>query len=292
MKKILFPLFVLAVTLINCSNLEKNEFNNGLAAFEKEDYNNAIEFLKKVLNENYKNTDALILIGRSYLLLEGENFNSAIIYLKKALKYNPNNPDAYIYLGDAYQEKYSNAVGYDEFFRLLGEGKHPASEEAIKFYQKAINIKPDYALPYYKMGFMYGFRKNEIDEAIQWFKKGISINDNFTNVYSNIADLYRKKGNIDEAILNYEIEIRRYPNHLEPYLDLAHCYLKKDQNLKAISYLNEIMKKDPNFDGLNYTLGISYHNIDETKEVEFMKTAARLGDDNAKEWLKIKQIKW
>jgi tetratricopeptide (TPR) repeat protein len=95
-----------------------------------------------------------------------------------------------------------------------------------------------------------------------------------------------------EAIKYYEIEIKRDPNYLTPYLNLAYLCLKKEENYKAINYLNEVSKHDPNFEGLNYALGLAFQDIDQTKSVDYMKTAARLGDENAKNWLKNKSISW
>lgn len=281
----------LTISLFSCST-ENQEFQKGKLAFEENDYNTSIEHFKKVIKENYKNSYAYLYLGKAYLRLEGDYYNTAIDYLNKALKYQPENPETYVYLGDAYQNKYSKKIGYNEFFRIIGEGKYPASDDAITFYQKALNINPKYALPYYKMGTMYGFNKNEIEEGINWFKKGIAINDNYTRVYLNLGELYSKRMEYDTAVSYIKNEILVNPNILESYYEISVNLIRINKYDEAINYLNILSQKNPNYNGLNYLLGIAYNEIDKTKSIEFMKTAARLNDANAKDWLSERKIKW
>ncbi len=281
----------LTISLFSCST-ENKEFQKGKLAFEENDYNTSIKHFKKVIKENYKNAEAYVFLGKAYLRLEGDYYNTAIDYLNKALKYQPDNPETYVYLGDAYQDKYSKQIGYNEFFRIIDEGKYPASDDAIIYYQKAININPKYALSYYKMGTMYGFNKNEIEEGINWFKKGIAIDDNYTHVYLNLGELYSKRMEYDTALFYFKKEISFNPNILESYYKISVNLIHLNKSDEAINYLNILSQKDPNYNGLNYLLGIAYSEIDKLKSVEFMKTAARLNDANAKDWLSKRKIKW
>ena len=167
--------------------------DKGKSAFDKKDYKTAIEYFKKALKKNYQNSEAYLLIGRAYLEMEGINYNSAIDYLNKSLEYNPNSLESYVYLGDAYQQRHSDYISTDESYSLLKMGLLPFSEKAIEYYQKAINLNPNYALPYYRIGSSYGFRKNDIDEAIEWYKKGASIDDNYTRFIYILVNCIIKK---------------------------------------------------------------------------------------------------
>ena len=285
-------LFFILILFFGCTNIEKQELNKGKSAFDKKDYKTAIEYFKKALKENYQNSEAYLLIGRAYLEMEGDNYNSAIDYLNKSLKYKPDDPEALVYLGDAHQQRYSNIININEFFKLLERGMMPVSEKAIEFYQKAININPNFALPYYRLGATYGFRKNELDEGIKFYKKGISINDNYTRIYLNLGELYYRKGDIDEAINYIKREINRDPALLDSYFKIAYCYINKKDYNTAINYLEMLSQRNPNYEGLHYAFGISYQNIDKTKSIEYMKIAARLGDSNAKDWLKKQKLSW
>jgi len=291
-EKLLYLLFLILILFIGCTNVEKQELDKGKLAFDKKDYKTAIEYFKKALKENYQNSEAYLLIGRAYLKMEGSNYNSAIDYINKSLKHSPNNPEALVYLGDAYQQRYSSIINTDEFFRLFEQGMMPVSEEAIEYYQQAINLNSNYALPYYRLGATYGFGKNELDEGIEFYKKGISINDNYTRVYLNLGELYFKKGNINEAIDYFKKEINRDPSLLDSYFKLAYCYISLKDFNTAIHYLEILAEESPNYAGLNYAFGIAYQNSDKAKAIEYMKIAARLGDSNAKDWLKKYKLNW
>jgi protein O-GlcNAc transferase len=291
-KLIKFSFLFFILIIFNCSNTEQSELDKGKTAFDKEDYKTAVEYFKKALKENYKNSEAYLLIGRAYLEMEGTNYNSAIDYINKSLKYSPNNPEAFVFLGDAYQARYSDLINVDEWLQLLRSGLLPVSDKAIEYYQKAINLNPRYALPYYRLGATYGFRKNEYEEAIKFYKQGIKINDNYTRVYLNLGELYFLKNDLSEAIYYIKREINRDPNLLDSYFKIANCYIKGGNYSEAIDYLNILANKDPNYEGLNYRFGIAYQQINKDKSIEYMKIAARLGDTNAKDWLKKQNINW
>lgn len=291
-EKLSYFLFVILISFISCTNIEKQELDKGKSAFDKKEYKTAIEYFKKALKENHQNSEAYLLIGRAYLEMEGDNYNPAIDYLNKSLKYNPENPEALVYLGDAHQQRYSDIISINEFFKLLERGMMPVSEKSIEYYQKAINLNPNFALPYYRLGATYGFRKNELDEGIKFYKKGISINNNYTRIYLNLGDLYFRKGDIDEAINYLKIEINRDPSLLDSYFKMAYCYISKKDFSTAINYLEMLSQRNPNYEGLNYAFGIAYQNNNKEKSIEYMKNAARLGDNNAKDWLKKQKLTW
>ena len=69
---------------MGCTNVEQNELEKGKVAFNAKDYKTAVEHFKIALKENYKNADAYLLVGRSYLEMEGDNYKSAIDYLNKS----------------------------------------------------------------------------------------------------------------------------------------------------------------------------------------------------------------
>ena len=71
--------------------------------------------------------------------------------MKKSVKINPRNHEAYFNLGRIFSE----TKGY---------------EEAIKFYQKAIEQKPDYLKVFYNLGIIYSIL-NKTNEAIEYYQK-------------------------------------------------------------------------------------------------------------------------
>ena len=86
----------------------------------------------------------------SKLLLRYSDYKAAEETLTKAIGYDKNNFEAYYYRGCAKV----NAMKYDE---------------AIADFEKAIEIKPDYADAYFNLGRTY-YLKNDEDKACEYYK--------------------------------------------------------------------------------------------------------------------------
>lgn len=186
------------------------------------------------------------------------------------MKYSPNNAEAYFYLGDTY--KWGN-------------------EKRIINYQKALNIDPGFAGAYYRLGYYYGFIKNNIDLGIDYYKKGMFHNQNFTNIYYNFARLYKAKGDYEKAIENFKIEINRDNNNYASYFELAQVYYFNLIMIdECIGILNSLLGKQPNYYDAHYLLALAYLSVDKNKAIENFKIAANLGNDKAKKWLKSNNI--
>lgn len=84
------------------------------------------------------------------LLLRYSEFKKAEETLTKAIKYDKNNYEAYYYRGCARV----NAVKYDE---------------AIADFEKAVELKPDYADAYFNLGRTY-YMKHDEDKACEYYK--------------------------------------------------------------------------------------------------------------------------
>ncbi|MBN2237995.1 MAG: tetratricopeptide repeat protein [Bacteroidales bacterium] len=77
-----------------------------------------------------------ILIAEINILLGQGRFDEVISKLKKSIELEPENASLYLALGDSYKEIKNN-------------------EEAIKYYQEALEIDPDYFLALYNLGVVY-----------------------------------------------------------------------------------------------------------------------------------------
>ena len=77
-------------------------------------------------------------------------FDEAIEFFDKAIKYDNNNYEAYYYRGCAY-------------------GNNFKKDKAMRDWNKAIELKPDYADPYFNIGLLYR-RVNDYAMACYYFK--------------------------------------------------------------------------------------------------------------------------
>ena len=72
-------------------------------------------------------------------------------------------------------------------------------DEAITHYQKALQIKPDYAEAHINLGNAL-LKKGGVDEAISHYQKALQINPDYAEAHINLGNALIKKGSVDEAI--------------------------------------------------------------------------------------------
>jgi len=98
-------------------------------------------------------------------------------------------------------------------------------DDAIKSYESAIAIKPDYAEAYFNLGNVYKKLKR-IDSTIECFRNSIKLNPNYYQARNNLAVTLREINRLDESLKEYLylIELRPDDDLLPGYI----LQIKKD----------------------------------------------------------------
>ncbi len=137
--------------------------------------------------------------------------------------------------------------GNHETTHLLGilnsqKGLYP---EAIEYIKKAISINNH---PMYINNLAENYRRiGDLDQAILNFQKVIQIAPNFAEAYFNFANTLKQKGNFIESENNYLEAIRINPNHFKAYFNLGNLFLEQKKFSQAIIYYGQTLKLKPNF---------------------------------------------
>jgi tetratricopeptide (TPR) repeat protein len=71
-------------------------------------------------------------------------------------------------------------------------------DNALAFYQKAVEIDPQYSVVYNDLGVLFD-AKGMLDRAEENYLKAIAIQPNFLSPYTNLAILYEAKRNLNKA---------------------------------------------------------------------------------------------
>ncbi len=137
--------------------------------------------IRKALELNPKLVPALVGLGTAYYE-KRRSFNQAETYYRQAAKIAPS-PEIHNYLGNS----------------LIYQGYYP---QAIKQFQNAIKLNPNYASAYQNMGIAY-YYMNKPQDTIASEKKAISLNPNSPDAYFFIAQSYDKAKNTQQAVSYY-----------------------------------------------------------------------------------------
>ena len=163
---------------------------------------------------------------------------------------------------------------------------------AIECFQKAINLKPDFAVAYNNMGVAYG-KKGYYDKAMECYHKAININPDYAEAYNNIGVDYGEKGNYDKAIECYQKAININPDFAQVYCNMGVAYFEKGNYDKAIECYQKAININPDYEEAYYGMGFAYHEKgNDDKANEYMIKAARLGSKPAQNLLRELGISW
>ena len=123
-------------------------------------------------------------------------------------------------------------------------------KEAINFYNKSISVNNDYADAYCNRAIVYSILKN-YDNAEKDYKKAIELNPSDPQNFLNRAIIYTDQRQFEKALKDYNQAIFIKRDYSKAYYNRAYMYLLNNKFQDAISDLNTSIQIDPNF-GLSY----------------------------------------
>ncbi|MGA3163184.1 MAG: tetratricopeptide repeat protein [Verrucomicrobiota bacterium] len=126
------------------------------------------------------------------------------------------------------------------------------------------------------------FRKGQIDEAINQYQEAIRLKPDYAEAYNNLGTAFQKKGQIDEAINQYQKAIRLTPDYADAHYNLGNALGRKGQVDEAISQFQEAIRLKPDYADAHYNLGIALGRQGQTDEaINQYREAIRLKPDYA-----------
>jgi tetratricopeptide (TPR) repeat protein len=166
-------------------------------------------------------------------------------------------------------------------------------DEAIAECQRALKIKPDFAVAHNNLGAALvenqrggnGARRQNggVDEAIVHYRKALQINPDFAQAYSNLGTAFLLKGQVDEAIAHYQKALEIDPNYAEARYSLGNAFLAERRYNESISNYEAALRIRPDYFEAHYNLGRVLATIGKTDQAfkEFNE-ALRASGDSAK----------
>jgi tetratricopeptide (TPR) repeat protein len=89
-------------------------------------------------------------------------------------------------------------------------------DEALSEYQKAIEIKPDYAKGHFNLGSLF-WQKKDLDQAITSFQEALEIDPKYGVAHYNLAILYYERKGFELAIQHVDQAVK-LGVHVDPKL--------------------------------------------------------------------------
>ncbi len=154
----------------------------------------------------------------------------------------------------------------------LGDVKHSASDElgAIPLYKRAIELDPNFAMAYARVGTAYG-NLGQADLSEQYRKKAFELKDRASErerLYIT-AHYYADNGEVEKGNAAYELFKQTYPREVTPYVNLAVTYtLFLGEFEKGLANGKEAIRVDPDTVNGYFTTAYAYAGLNRPDEAK------------------------
>lgn len=253
----------------------------GIVYYKKGDYLKAVASLKKALEEDPHDSEAIQLMGLSYYLAGRPA--EAIAPLEKVQAWFPSaNVDASYILGMCYiqTKDYPSArKAFAKMFAvspdsaasylftarmLLRQDFAPVAEDYAK---KAVELDSKLPLAHSLLGELYLY-KSRLPEAIEQFQKELELNPGDAAVYYKLADAYSRTQKYEDAEKLLQRSIWLDATSTGPYILMGKVLEKKGEPALAARALQRAIAMDPNNPIPHHLLGLAYRDLGRTEDAE------------------------
>ena len=139
------------------------------------------------------------------------------------------------------------------------------SKGAIRLYNEALKLKPDYAEAYYNRGIAYSVSFQN-KRAIQDFNKAIQLNPNYAEAYNNRGWSYDMLGQHERGIQDLDKAIQLNPNYADAYYNRGVVYFRIGNYQQGIADATKVIQINPDYIPAYELRGFSYQQLgEETK---------------------------
>ena len=105
--------------------------------------------------------------------------------------------------------------------------------------------KPEDPKLYYKLGNLYK-RKGETDKSIEQYQKALSIQPTFVRALNSLAIASAMKGRYNKSLFFLKKSIECEPDSADAYYYIASIYARRKEEKKSIEWLNQAVQRGYN----------------------------------------------
>jgi tetratricopeptide (TPR) repeat protein len=129
--------------------------------------------------------------------------------------------------------------------------------DELRFWLDEVKKSPDDHIVRNNLGDTYNNR-GQLEEAMEEFQKALALEPHHPEAHNNLGTVYGKKGLLDMAALEFKAALRARPYFAKAHYNLGLTYFKQNRLDEAIEEYKLTLKFKPDLVEARFNLGIAY----------------------------------
>jgi Flp pilus assembly protein TadD len=152
-------------------------------------------------------------------------------------------------------------------------------QEAIRHYEQALRLKPDYAEAHNKLGMVLQ-QAGQRQEAIGHYEQALRLEPDYAEAHNNLGIALAQTGRIEEAIAHFEQALHLKPDYAEAHNNLGIALIRLGRVQEAIGHWEQALRLKPDYADAHNNLGLALEKLGRTQEaIGHYEQALRLKPD-------------
>ena len=130
-------------------------------------------------------------------------------------------------------------------------------DEAEQAYRKAVEVNPHSEDAHFNLGIAL-VRQNKLDEAIAEYREALRLMPDYAEVHNNLGNVLMSQKKFDEAMEHFRAAIRILPEHASAHNNLGTALARQGRFMEAIELYEKAVEFMPDYVEARFNLGNAY----------------------------------
>jgi len=138
-------------------------------------------------------------------------------------------------------------------------------DAAVKCFEKALAIKPDYAEAHYNLGTTLQ-ELGQLEETAKCYEQALAIKPDYAEAYCNLGITLQELGQLEEAVKCYEQALAIKPDYAEAHSNLGITLQELGQLEEAVKCFEKALVIKPGYAEAHYNLGVTLQELGQLED--------------------------